>query len=414
MVVEPIKVQTVLILSARYPWPLIGGDRVKMYYILSHLAKHHRVILVAFCHGKAATSEQLEQIKKLGVEVHPITLHPILAGLASIRSLWTKLPLEIAFYTRSAFQRKVDAILQTENVDVAIAFFMRTAEYIRNNPTVRKILIAEDCRVIYQKRSATSVRSPLQKLVRWWELLKLRPYERDVVGDFETTTLVSKQDLVAMKSGNPDAHYAVVTNGVNIEHYGFQENQHERHGLLFAGKLDVQSNHLIAMTIVRDIMPKVLKAMPEAQVSIVGAKPKPELLKFRSASCTICENVPDMVPYLQTAAVFVHPHLGGSGIQNKILEAMATGCVVVTSTTGLQGINAIHNVHCLVGINDEEISQYVVQLLNDAPLRERLARAARKLIEDEHQWNHVGNQLDSVLQGSEQPVIIRAHEGALS
>lgn len=414
MVVEPTKVKTILLLSARYPWPLIGGDRVKMYYMLSHLAKQHRVILVAFSHGKAATAEQIEQIEKLGVEVHPITLNPVMAGLASIRSLWTKLPLEVAFYTRPAFQRKVDAILQTEHIDVAIAFFMRTAEYVRNKSSLRKILIAEDCRVVYQKRSAKSVKSPVQKLVRWWELFKLRPYERDIVGDFETTTLVSKQDLVAMKSANPTARYAVVTNGVNIERYAYQDNQHERHGLLFAGKLDVQSNHLIAMTIVRDIMPKVLKEMPEVKISIVGAKPKPELLKFRSVSCTISENVPDMVPYLQRAAVFVHPHLGGSGIQNKVLEAMAAGCVVVTSTTGLQGINAIHNVHCLVGTNNEEISQYIVQLLNDPPLRKRLARAARKLIEDEHQWAHVGKQLDTVLQDNKEPVITRAHEGALS
>lgn len=389
--------RTILFLTPRYPWPLIGGDRVKAYHLLRHLAKEHNVLLVTFNHGAHPTSEQRDAIEALGVEVHAVPLSPVRAALASARTFVTELPLEITFYTRPDFRAIVDELIARRRIDLGIAFFMRTAEYLRPYPLLPKILIAEDCRVEYQTRSTEAARSPLQKLVRWWETRKLLRYEPVVIEEFNVTTFVSPEDIAASTGLNPRARYALVTNGVDMDRFEFHEGHAERRGLLFAGKLDVLANHLMATTIIRNILPVVQASVPGTILTIAGAGPRKALRSLASESVRIDADVPDLVPYFHRAAVFVHPHHGGSGIQNKVLEAMATGCPVVTTPSGLQGIDAEHGVHAMIGTTPEELAQHVITVLRNEDLRATLARNARQLMVDTHSWQHVFEQMDSVI-----------------
>jgi len=389
--------RTILFLTPRYPWPLIGGDRVKAYHLLRHVAKNRNVVLVTFNHGDHPTQEQRTAIEALGVEVHAVPLAPLRAALASVRTFTTGLPLEITFYTRPAFRAIVDELMASRHFDLGISFFMRTAEYLRPYPCLPKILIAEDCRVEYQTRSAEAARSPLQKIVRWWETRKLLRYEPAVIDEFNVTTFVSPEDIAASTNLNAHASYALVTNGVDMDRFSFHEGHDERRGLLFAGKLDVLANHLMATTIIRTILPIVQASVPGTSLTIAGAGPRQAVRSLASDSVRIDADVPDLVPYLQRAAVFVHPHHGGSGIQNKVLEAMASGCPVVTTQSGLQGIDAEHGVHALIGTTPEELALHVITVLRDVGLRTTLARNARQLMEDTHSWSHVFEQMDSVI-----------------
>ena len=104
-----------------------------------------------------------------------------------------------------------------------------------------------------------------------------------------------------------------------------------------------------------------------------------------------------MVPYLQNARVFLHPHSGGSGIQNKLIEAMACGCPVVTTITGIQGIPATHGKDVLIGISNEELSYYTIRLLKDDNYTKVISENARKLIVETHSWESVFEALDKIM-----------------
>jgi glycosyltransferase involved in cell wall biosynthesis len=373
--------------------------------MIKHLATNHRVILVTFNHGSLPSPEQRRAIESLGVELHVVALNPIVAGLASVRTLWTRLPLEIAFYTRTEFRRIVDTIFDTESVDIAVSFFMRTAEYVRERRDVMKILVAEDCRLEYQTRSLNASKTLLQKLVRWWETQKLAVYEPNVALDFDTMTFVTKEDIEAMRSQQPRGMYALLTNGVDLDRFSFDERCSHRRGIIFTGKLDVQANHLMATGILNNILPLIRQQLPDVVLSFVGAKPRKALLAAAKGRASVVADVPDIVPYLHNAAIFLHPHEGGSGIQNKVLEAMATGCPVVTTKSGLQGIEAIHGVHAMIGTSPAQIAEYAVILLKNPELRMTLARNARLLMETTHSWNHVHTQTEGVL-GLRPPAVI--------
>lgn len=387
---------TILFLTPRYPWPLVGGDRVKAYYVLRHLARSHRVILVTFHHGHAPLPDARAALEHLGIDMHVVPLNPLRAGMAAARTFTTDLPLEIAFYTRPEFQREVDRIFAREHIDLGISFFMRTAEYIRHRD-LPKILIAEDCRFEYQRRSSTATTSPHQKVIRWWETRKLRTYEPRIVHDFDMTTFVSPEDIEAMRHIEPTGRYAVVTNGVDLDRFRMVDGSDQRTGLIFTGKLDVLANQLMVRQLVRDVLPAVVRAVPDTVLTIAGANPPTAVSSLASSNIRIAGDVPDLVPYLHRAAVFVHPHHGGSGIQNKVLEAMAAGCPVVTTPSGMQGIDAVHEEHALIARTPEEMSRQVIRLLQDADLRQRLSRNARRLMEETHTWDVVGRQLDAVI-----------------
>ncbi|MFM7339403.1 MAG: hypothetical protein ACKO2H_04780, partial [Bacteroidota bacterium] len=124
--------KNILFLTARYPYPLVGGDRIKSFHLLQHLSKHHNVTLISCVHGEAPTPERLKPLTDLGIIIHTVTVTPLKNGLRSIKTLWTDQPLEIAFYDDPAFHAIVRKELATTQFDLLISFFMRTAEYIKD------------------------------------------------------------------------------------------------------------------------------------------------------------------------------------------------------------------------------------------------------------------------------------------
>ncbi len=388
----------ILFLSSRYPFPLIGGDKIKSYHLLRHLAKKYDVTLVAFSFANLPNSKEIEAIENIGVRVFPIKLNPILSGIVTGLRLPLEYPLEISFYLTKKFKQVVDELVNNEKFDIGIAFFMRTAEYLKNK-NIKKILIAEDCRVLYQSRSFTRSTNLLQKIVRWWEVFKLKKYEPNIISKYDYTTLVTVEDIEEMKKANNNAKYRLVTNGVDIERYAPNENYEVRgKNIIFTGKLSVWANTMMAIKIATEIMPRIIKEVPDAKLMIVGSNPPNSVRNLKNDFVEIYADVPDLAEYYAKARIFLHPHDGASGIQNKLLEAMSSGCAVVTTKTGNQGIYAKHGEHAFIAKSDDDFARYTVKLLQDLELSKKMSENSRNWIIQTHTWDVVFEQIDGVLE----------------
>lgn len=371
---------------------------MKPYYVLSHLAKKHDVTLVTWHQGGPPPKGYIKAVEDLGVELHYTILNPVKAGIISLFRLPLKYPLEISFYYQSELKKIVNKLLEEREFDLGFSFFMRTADYIRNHK-MKKILMAEDCRTEYQRRSSRESTNILQKAVRFWEVMKLKHYEPEIVNHFDAATFVTREDIELMKKMNPDANYKLLTNGTDVDSYVPPDNP-ERKGILFAGRLDIWANVLMLRETVKEILPRIREKIPEAQFNIVGARPPAEVKALVQANnhVTLTSDVPEMRPFLQEAAVFLHPHAGGSGIQNKLLEAMACGCPVVTTPTGNQGIYAKHEEEAMIGRNPEELAEHTVRILKDKDFAEMISRNCRSLMVRTHSWDIVYKQLDQMIE----------------
>ncbi len=370
---------------------------MKPYMVLKHLAKNHNVHLVTFHQGGYPSSEKIKAIRDLGVNVHPIVLDAFKAGIRAVPlTLFAAQPLEIAYYNQPDFAYKVDSLMKDIDFDLVFAFFMRTAEYVTDKK-VKKILMAEDCRELYQERSYKDSNNLLQRLVRWWEVIKLRQYEPAIMEKFDVATFVTVNDIEAMKKINPRGNYRLLTNGTDIEKFVPASETTERKGVLFAGKLDIWANVLMIERISKRIMPLVWQELPDTEFHIVGANPPRKIKRMANKRIKLIPNVPDMKPYLQQAEVFVHPHSGGSGIQNKLIEAMACACPVVTTHTGTQGIPAIDGENIMIGESDEEFASKIIMLLRDKKFASILGANARQSIVENLSWEHVFHQTDDII-----------------
>ncbi|MFM8839949.1 MAG: hypothetical protein ACKOFB_02490, partial [bacterium] len=114
--------KNILFLTARFPYPLVGGDRIKSFHLLRHLSKHHNVTLISCIHGEPPSIERLKPITDLGIKVHTVTVTAMKNGLRSLKTLWTDQPLEIAFYDVPDFHALVQNELMNKHYDLAIAF----------------------------------------------------------------------------------------------------------------------------------------------------------------------------------------------------------------------------------------------------------------------------------------------------
>ncbi len=390
--------KNILFLTARFPYPLVGGDRIKSFHLLRHLSKHHNVTLISCIHGEPPSKERLKPLTDLGIKVHTVTVTAMKNGLRSLKTLWTDQPLEIAFYDVPEFHALVQNELKNKRYDLAIAFFMRTAEYVKHID-IPKILIAEDCRVLYQSRSAASTSNILQRLIRRWEVLKLKHYEPATVQSFDCVTCVTETDIQAMHASMPDATYALLTNGIDLEAMpaSSEEQLRTRKGIVFVGLLHVLANAMMALSIAKEYFPKLRAQFPDVELSIVGSGPGKAIRDLNSNHIHIHADVKNIEEYFYQSALFLHPHKGASGIQNKALQALAMGCALITTPSGAQGIPIKHGEHAFIAQSSQEMHDYAVQLLKDDSLRIRMAQNGRSLIEQYFSWDAIFTQLDSIL-----------------
>jgi glycosyltransferase involved in cell wall biosynthesis len=386
----------ILFVTAHFPYPLIGGERIKQFYILQCLAEHHNVFLVSFDRGHPVSDKDIRKIRNMDVSVNLITLNIKHAYLnASLYSPLGK-PLEIEFFRNKSFRKAVDNIIYNNNIDIAISFFMRTAEYIRNH-NFKKILIAEDCRYCYQKHTYRETNNFKEKLIRLYEYKKLKRYESELMNDFDVTTLVSNNDITEMKKLNPEADIRLLSNGVDCNEFRPPPNNLKRSGILFLGRLDMHHNYLMTLKIIKIIFPLIENRIPDVNLDIVGSNPPAEIFKYQSKNIRIHADVNDIIAFYQSAAVFLHPHSGGSGIQNKALQAMACGCPLVTTPSGARGIDIKNEVHAFIAESDNEIANLAIRILNNQDDANNISTNARELISNKYSWCSVYSSMNNIL-----------------
>jgi glycosyltransferase involved in cell wall biosynthesis len=189
----------------------------------------------------------------------------------------------------------------------------------------------------------------------------------------------------------------VIPNGVDLAARRLPEGHQEPNTIAFSGRMAYFPNADAARWFAREIFPLVRQQSPEARFRIIGADPPHSVRRLgRIAGVEVTGYVDCVQQQLARATVAVCPMRVGSGIQNKVLEAMASGVPVVATPVALGGIEAAHGGHLLVGQRAEDVAEQVVILLKDAVLRKRLAVNARSLVEEKYTWENAVAALEAV------------------
>jgi len=390
----------VLFLTHRFPYPLIGGDRIKAYHLLRHLSEIATVDVIALDEAQTCSLESVAAMSKLAT-ARSIAFSKVKAGLRILGSLLTSTPIEFAYYNSPEMQREVDTALANNHYDLVIAFFLRTAIYLKQPLTIPKLLVAEDARVILQERATEHFSLSPEYIVRKIDANRLATFEPKVMtnNSFAKVTFVATEDEKRIKQAAPNLKTAILTNGVDTEYFQFFSGPRENK-LVFVGNLSVYHNKLMAERLLTKIFPALKKQFPDLKVTIVGKSPTKKLKKLvvETNGAELHADVADTRPFLNSAKVFVHPQAVGAGIQNKLLEAMAIGVPIVTTSVGASGIQGTeHRIQAWIGDSDEALIAGTAYLLQNEQEARTLALNARALVEKRYTWDRIFQDLDEIL-----------------
>ena len=380
----------VLILSAEPPYPPThGGARIRLYHLLQQLAPRHDLTLLTLLE----TPEEREFLpplepycrKILAFDYTPPATRPSLRDRlrAPAYRLADSPPLAAALVNE----------LRTGHYDLVHADTSRMAVYTPLLRGQRKIIAATDSSTL-SHRNQTALTKGLQAKARarYLQWLVTR-YERDNYREYDAGVMVADRDAAVIRRLCPQLSVRVIPNGVNPDFLNFPLAPGADSGqLVFTGTLDYEPNVDAVFWFTQQILPLIHRAIPAAHLHVIGRNPTSRILDLaiQNPTVTVAGFVPDLRPALAAATVYVCPLRLGAGLKNKVLEAMAMGMAIVTTTEGASGNAGCAGQHFLVADNPANFAAAVVTLLRDPDRRQQLGAAARQLVSETYSWERAG------------------------
>lgn len=357
---------------------------------LRHLGRRHEIDVVSFVSSTshAADAAVLEPYVR---SVRTVVL-PAARSVANVASgaLFSPDPLQILYFRSEAFAREVDASVAS-GAQLVHAFFHRTAPFAfaTGLPVVLELM---DSLTLRLEHFVDVVRGPRRWLYRE-ELRRMRRYEQAIARRADHVILVSERDRPYVA----DADVSVIENGVDAEAFAPQTATRAANALVLSGNMGYEPNVDAARWFAREVLPAVRAHVPEATLTIAGARPARSVRELGALpGVTVSGDVDSMPAALNAASVAVVPLRSGSGIQNKVLEAMSCGLPVVTTPVGLGAIEARDGEELLVADGAAPFAEAVVRLLRDPTLRDELGRRARARILARYSWERGAERVEEI------------------
>ncbi|MCK6527855.1 glycosyltransferase family 4 protein [Myxococcota bacterium] len=384
-------------LASRLPFPTVGGDKLRVRSMLAHLARRHDVTLLSF------VEREEERAALAGADflarVRTVTLGPLASRLRAAWGLASSPdPLQVHYYRAGAMARIVEEELATGTYRAALAHMVRMAGYVLGDPRVPVAVDLQDALSLnYRRARGRDTLGPWRGIYAV-EAPRIARYEDEVVRRADASMVVSPVDREWLRRRVPGARIEVVGNGVDPDRFAYREGGRDRDRIVLVGHMRTAANQDMAIHFARDVLPRVQRLRPRARFHVVGAHPTPAVRRLHDgATVFVTPGVPDVLPLLHASAVSVCPMRLGAGVQNKLLESMAAGTPVVSTSIGLEGIPARPGEEAVVADDAEAFAREVVALMDDEARATRLAREARRLVEEKLAWGTQLAALDGLL-----------------
>jgi sugar transferase (PEP-CTERM/EpsH1 system associated) len=390
----PMTELSILFVTARFPLPLLSGDRNRAFHQLRWLSQRHRVTLVTHAdkHHTAPAQALLEQ---QGVRVITVPFSRAGAAMRIARAALTSdLPLQTALYNSAAARETVRSLIESERFDLAHIQLARTVPLLDAHADLPRVVDLIDALSLNMRRRADHDRGWLRWAARM-DAARLQRYERVICEDAGAALVVASPDRDAI-GPYPSLH--IVPNGVDLTEFPYVPAFRDPHQLVFTGNLGYFPNIDAVSWFVDQVLPLVWQEAPDTRLTIAGARPARRILAYaqRDPRITVAGDVEHLHPVLSTARVAVAPMRAGSGQLLKVLEAMSSGTPVVTTSRGLSGIDATPGQDLLVADTPAAFAAHVVSLIRDNRLSARLASAGRSLVERLYTWERSAADLERI------------------
>ena len=368
----------ILVLLPRFPYPLDKGDKLRAYHQIVELAKRHEVYLFALSH-EPVSKAQVEAMQPYCRAIHVERLPRPTCGLNVLCAFFQGQSLQIGYWTTRRAKKAYDAFVRQVQPDIIYRQMIRTMKYSGGG-----VLDFQDALSLNTRRRMERSYG-LLKLILRYEYHALQRAEQAALRLFDATTVISTVDQAALAPT-----VTLVPNGVDTDFFSRElpatSYQLPAHTIVFTGNMAYAPNVDAARWLVKEIMPLVWEQCPYGiNVLIAGANPKPAVKALAGPKVTVSGRLDDIRTAYASAKMFVAPMRIGSGMQNKLLEAMAMGLPCVTTTLAAAPLGTTAWEHLLVGDTAEQIADLIVKL-GIEELHDSIADAGHQFVQERYSW----------------------------
>jgi sugar transferase (PEP-CTERM/EpsH1 system associated) len=381
----------ICMLVSRVPWPLEKGDKLRAYHQLKQLARSHEVHLI--CLSDSSVDEASVN--------HLLSITP---HISVFRLNWFKMLLRmgVAFFSRKPFQvhyffersvaGKIKGLIEEMKPDVIYCQLIRCSEYVKHLHHYRKTIDYMDALSAGQHRRALRAPWYLSPFVKE-EARRLTAYEHLIFDYFEHHTIISDQDRKLIYHSQCN-QIQVVPNGIDADYFLRNPNTIKKYDLIFTGNMSYPPNVEGVRRLANCILPLVRKKFPQVSLFIAGANPSASVRALAGPGVDVSGWIDDIRDAYNCARIFVAPMLTGSGMQNKLLEAMCMELPCVTTELAAAPLGVTHQRECLIGNSDQELAECIIRLLENSNEAIKLGESGRRYVSQNFDWSETVRKLE--------------------
>jgi len=393
----------ILYLCHRFPFPPKRGGKIRPFNMIRHLtAQGHQVTVCSLSRSDAETAEG-QGLEKHCKAFELARVHNPVQALRMVARLPLLTPSSMGFFYSRDLQRRVDQLLATQQWDLIFVHCSSVAQYVEDVEGIPKILDFGDMDSQKWLEYANYKPFPLS-LGYTLEGHKMLRAEKLLARKFDLCTATTRAEWETLNAHGTGAATDWFPNGVDAEAFSpnvdGEGTAYDPDTISFIGRMDYYPNQECMARFCAETWPLIKAQRPQMKLTIVGADPSPAMRKLGEiAGVTVTGSVPQVQPYVRKSALMVAPLAIARGTQNKILEAMAMGVPVVTSTIAAGGVDALAGEHLLVADSAADCAAAVLRICADPAERARLSEAGRARMLSHHAWPRSMERLDKIIEG---------------
>jgi len=391
----------ILYLCHRFPYPPKRGGKIRPFNMIRHLqATGHQVTVCSLARSPA------EALEGQGIASHCAAFHmgmvnePVQFARMIVR-LPLVTPSSMGYFYSGELAQKVRRLLRKQRFDLIFVHCSSVAQYVEDVQGIPKILDFGD--MDSQKWLEYSNYKPFPLSLGYTlEGTKMLWAEKRLARKFDLCTATTRAEWETLEGYGTGAATDWFPNGVDADFFcpdpktgGAYDND----TVSFIGRMDYYPNQECMQRFCKEVWPILRRERGTMKLLIVGADPSPQIKALGALpGVTVTGSVPDVRPYIRGSAVMVAPLAIARGTQNKILEAMAMGVPVVTSSAAAGGVDAEAEKHFLVADSAEQTAAAILRIVASRDEHDRLAKAGRERMLSHHAWPRSMQRLDGIIE----------------
>lgn len=381
--------QKLLVITSRIPYPLEKGDKLRIYHQLKYLSQYFEICLCSL-NDNTIHPEAENKLKKYCKEIHLFSFNILQIVGGVLKSFLNGEPLQVGYFYHSSIQHKLDKVVESFQPDFIFCQLIRTAKYAVKYPHPKTLDYMDALSKGTERRIDHA--SFWMKWILKTETKRLKNFETKVFNHFNSHCIISAEDRKYISHSQAEK-IAVIPNGIDLDFFKNKKVE-KKYDIVFTGNMSYPPNIKAAQFLAHEIQPFFNKNI---KILISGAQPAKEVLSLQSSTCKITGWVDDIRNSYAAAHLFVAPLQIGTGLQNKILEAMAMKIPCITTSLVNASLGAKENEEILIAENAKQFADKILYLLQNPEEANKMAENAYIFVSNKYNWQQSTNELAKLI-----------------